>query len=113
MSGTRDPVTEAELHAWLDGELPEERLAEVESHLADNPEVAQRFERYRAQRSLLGQSFGPLIDQPLPDCLTPPSRRAILWKNRLLPVAGCLVGNGDCCFPPGVRGRADQRLAAA
>ena len=65
MSGTRNPVTEAELHAWLDGELPEERLADVERHLADNPEIAQRFERYRAQRSLLGQSFGPLIDQPL------------------------------------------------
>nr|WP_295838523.1 anti-sigma factor [uncultured Azospirillum sp.] len=72
MSGTRNPMTEAELHAWLDGELPEERLADVERHLADNPEIAQRFDRYRAQRSLLGQSFGPLIDQPLPDRLTPP-----------------------------------------
>ena len=72
MIGTRNPVTEAELHAWIDGELPEERLADVERHLAENPDVAQRFERYRAQRSLLGQSFGPLIDQPLPDRLTPP-----------------------------------------
>ena len=72
MSGTRNPVTEAELHAWLDGELPEERLSDVERHLADNPDIAQRFDRYRAQRSLLGQSFGPLIDQPLPDRLTPP-----------------------------------------
>lgn len=72
MSGTRNPVTEAELHAWLDGELPEERLADVERHLADHPEVAQRFERYRSQRAMLGQCFGPLIDQPLPDRLTPP-----------------------------------------
>ena len=33
------PMSEAELHAWLDGELPEERLADVERHLADHPEV--------------------------------------------------------------------------
>ncbi|WP_052709858.1 anti-sigma factor family protein [Azospirillum thiophilum] len=72
MSGTRNPVSEAELHAWLDGELPDERLADVERHLADHPDDAQRFERYRGQRALLGQSFGPLIDQPLPDRLTPP-----------------------------------------
>ncbi|MBP2298632.1 anti-sigma factor family protein [Azospirillum picis] len=72
MSGNRNPVTEADLHAWLDGELPEERLAEVERHLADHPEDALRLERYRAQRSLMMQSFGPLLDQPLPDRLTPP-----------------------------------------
>ncbi len=72
MTGETQPVTEAELHAWIDGELPEERIAAVERHLADRPEDAQRFERYRAQRALLARSFGPLIDQPLPDHLTPP-----------------------------------------
>ncbi|WP_042442845.1 anti-sigma factor family protein [Azospirillum sp. B510] len=84
MSGTRNPVTEAELHAWLDGELPEERLADVELHLAGNPEVARRFDRYRAQRSLLGQSFGALIDQPLPERLTPPflARDPLEWGER-------------------------------
>ncbi len=71
-TGAKDTVTEADLHAWLDGELPDERRAAVERHLADHPDDAQRFERYRAQRSLLGHSFGPLIDQPLPDRLTPP-----------------------------------------
>lgn len=68
----RDAVTEAELHAWLDGELPEPRRAAVERHLADHPEEALRFERYRVQRALLGQSFGPLIDQPVPERLAPP-----------------------------------------
>jgi len=69
------PVTEADLHAWLDGELPDERRPAVERHLADNPDVARRFERYRAQRAMLGRSFGPLIDRPLPDSLTPPFER--------------------------------------
>lgn len=87
----RDPVTDADLHAWLDGELPEERRTEVERHLADNPDVARRFERYRAQRVLLGRAFGPLIDRPLPDSLTPPfaarppepRRRLTLWSLAL------------------------------
>ncbi len=68
----RAPVTDADLHAWLDGELPEERRRAVERHLADNPDVARRFERYRAQRAMLGRAFGPLIGRPLPDSLTPP-----------------------------------------
>lgn len=75
MTGRPDddtPVTEAELHAWLDGELPEERHAAVERHLAANPDDAQRFERYRAQRAMLGRTFGPLIEAPLPDQLKPP-----------------------------------------
>ncbi|SMH60780.1 anti-sigma factor family protein [Azospirillum agricola] len=71
-SGPSNPVTEADLHAWLDGELPEERRAAVERHLADHPEEAQRVERYRDQRALMMRSFGPLIDQPVPDPLRPP-----------------------------------------
>ncbi|OYD84654.1 anti-sigma factor family protein [Azospirillum brasilense] len=71
-----DPVTEADLHAWMDGELPEERRGEVESHLAGNPDLARRFERYRAQRAMLQGTFGPLIDRPLPAALAPPYGRA-------------------------------------
>ena len=71
-TGETHSVTEADLHAWIDGELPDERRAAVERHMADHPDDAQRFERYRAQRALLARSFGPLIDQPLPDRLTPP-----------------------------------------
>ena len=70
------PVTEADLHAWMDGELPEERQAEVERHLAGDPDLARRFERYRAQRAMIGRAFGPLADRPLPAALMPPYDRA-------------------------------------
>ncbi|AIB11208.1 transcriptional regulator [Azospirillum argentinense] len=70
------PVTEAELHAWMDGELPEERRGEVERHLAGDPDLARRFDRYRAQRAMLQGTFGPLIDRPLPAALVPPYGRA-------------------------------------
>ncbi|WP_247888044.1 anti-sigma factor family protein [Azospirillum brasilense] len=69
------PVTEADLHAWMDGELPEERRGEVERHLAGNPDLARRFDRYRAQRAMLQDTFGPLIERPLPAALVPPYAR--------------------------------------
>ena len=37
------PVTEYELHAWLDGELPAERCEAVRRHLAEHPEDARRL----------------------------------------------------------------------
>ncbi|TWA64404.1 anti-sigma factor RsiW [Azospirillum brasilense] len=70
------PVTEADLHAWMDGELPEDRRGEVERHLAGNPDLARRFERYRAQRAMLQETFGPLVDRPLPAALVPPYTRS-------------------------------------
>ncbi|WP_247891941.1 anti-sigma factor family protein [Azospirillum argentinense] len=60
------PVTEAELHAWMDGELPEERRGEVERHLAGDPDLARRFDRYRAQRAMLQGTFAPPTHPPGP-----------------------------------------------
>lgn len=101
-----DPVTEADLHAWLDGELPDERQGVVRRHLDDHPEVARRFASYREQRALVGRAFAPLIDRPLHDRLKPPfSRRrsvvtwpALAWPALavaaalLLFVAGAATG---------------------
>lgn len=90
------PVTEADLHALMDGELPEERRAEVERHLAGNPDLVRRFERYRAQRAMLQGAFGPLIDRPLPAALAPPygtvpGRRALRPRRSLQALAAAAV----------------------
>jgi len=37
-----DPVTEADLHAFVDDQLPAERRLDVEDHLARHPEIAAR-----------------------------------------------------------------------
>ncbi|HYH38614.1 MAG TPA: anti-sigma factor [Azospirillum sp.] len=77
-----EPVTEAELHAWLDGELPDDRRDAVHRYLDDHPEVARRFASYREQRTMTARAFEPLIDRPLPDRLKPPfsrRRRALPW----------------------------------
>ncbi|WP_448190700.1 anti-sigma factor family protein [Azospirillum sp. sgz301742] len=87
-----DPVTEADLHAWLDGELPDERQGLVCRYLDEHPEVARRFASYREQRALVGRAFAPLIDRPLPDRLKPPFNRrrgAVAWPA--LAVAASLL----------------------
>ena len=43
------PISEAELHACVDGQLTPERQREVEAYLANRPEEAQRVASYRAQ----------------------------------------------------------------
>ena len=43
------PVTEAEVHAYVDGALPAARAAEVEAYLAEHPEEAARVLAYREQ----------------------------------------------------------------
>jgi len=59
-------VTEAELHAYVDGTLPAARAAAVESYLADHPEDAARVAAYREQVAAMRREFDPVIDEPLP-----------------------------------------------
>lgn len=48
MNDRNIPVTEDELHAYVDGELPAERRADVEAWLAAYPEDAERVQSWRA-----------------------------------------------------------------
>lgn len=60
-------ITEADLHAYLDGELPPDRREEVEKHLADHPDAASRLQAYEADKRALRQLFDPVLAQPLPE----------------------------------------------
>ena len=66
------PVTEAELHAFVDGRLPAEREAEIAAYLAARPDDAQRVEAYRAQKRELHALFDPVLDEQ-PGWLSPSS----------------------------------------
>lgn len=65
-------VSEQDLHAYLDGALPESRQAEVEAYLADNPDEQERLEQYRRLDAQLHRQFDHLLDEPLPPHLLPP-----------------------------------------
>lgn len=59
-------VTESELHAYVDGVLPPDRLQAVEAHLAQHAEDARRLLAYRTQRQSLHGAFDYLLAEPVP-----------------------------------------------
>jgi anti-sigma factor RsiW len=68
------PVTEADLHAWLDGELAPERRNQVEAWLHEHPEEAAAVRLWAADREALRARFDPVLGEPVPERLTAVAR---------------------------------------
>ncbi|WP_313952912.1 anti-sigma factor [Accumulibacter sp.] len=66
-------ITEADLHAYVDGALSDARLAEVQAYLATRPQEAERVQAYRQQNEALHRLFDPVLDEALPERLRVPS----------------------------------------
>lgn len=62
-------VTEAELHAYVDGALPPARACEVAEYLGQNEDAALRVSAYRVQNSQLHTAYDALLVETLPQCL--------------------------------------------
>lgn len=66
MSGPATVITEADLVAYVDDRLPTERRADVEAHLALNPEDAARVAAWQQQVDDLRAHFIRELDEPVP-----------------------------------------------
>ena len=64
------PVTEDELHVYVDGELPADRREAVETWLSSHPDDAARVAAWRAQAEGIRARYGAVINEPVPDRLT-------------------------------------------
>lgn len=60
------PVTEDELHAYVDGVLDAARHEAVTLLLQRDPAIARRVEAFRTQRDDLRAILGPIADEPVP-----------------------------------------------
>lgn len=60
------PPTPDELSAFVDGELDEQRMAEVARYLASDPALADHVSKMRSDMALLAATFRPVKDAPLP-----------------------------------------------
>src|SRR5450631_3686558 len=60
------PVTEDELHAYVDNELPAERRGEVETWLAAHPDDSARVQSWRAMAETLHARYDAVADEPVP-----------------------------------------------
>ena len=63
---TNRPITEDDLHAYVDGVLEPEREAEVAAYLEGHPDMARRVSAFSDQRDLLRKALAPIADEPLP-----------------------------------------------
>ena len=74
MSGL--PVTEAELHAYVDDLLPHSRRTDVEAYLSMHADDAQRVAAWREQNRALQAHFDSVLTEPVPARLRA-TRRAL------------------------------------
>ncbi|HEY3918689.1 MAG TPA: anti-sigma factor, partial [Stellaceae bacterium] len=79
-------MTEDELHAYVDGELPGERRGAVETWLATHPDAAAAVAAWRSQAELIQARYGGVADEPTPDRLSV-ARLACRRRNGWVAVA--------------------------
>jgi len=63
---TDRPISEDDLHAYVDKALDTARHAEVEAYLEHHPEVARRVRGFASQREGLREAFAPIAQEPVP-----------------------------------------------
>jgi anti-sigma factor RsiW len=66
MTESNMPVTEDELHAYVDNELPAERRADVETWLSAHSDDAERVQAWRAMAEALHARYDRVADEPIP-----------------------------------------------
>jgi anti-sigma factor RsiW len=66
---SENQIPEADLHAFIDGELDAVRADIVAGRIAADAALAARVEHYRTDQARLAALFGPLIDRPVPTAL--------------------------------------------
>ncbi|QNN45456.1 anti-sigma factor [Thermomonas brevis] len=107
-----EPVSEDDLHAWLDGQLPAARRAEVEAWLRAHPRDAARVEGWRCDAAALRAA---LAGQALPDApgLSPRAlrRRTAARKRARVGMAAALVLSLGCGSLLGWQARGRQEAA--
>ncbi|WP_394822276.1 anti-sigma factor family protein [Pendulispora albinea] len=105
----RRPISEDDLHAYVDATLESVRRIEVEAYLELHPEVAHRVDGYVRQRQALREAFAPIAEEPVPSALDLPRliearRRAIVppWRFAAAAVLLLAIGGAGGWF---LRGR--------
>lgn len=69
MTNSEFPVSEDELHAYVDGELPADRQEAVAAWLANHPEAAEQVASWRAQSEAIRARYGAVMNEPVPERL--------------------------------------------
>jgi anti-sigma factor RsiW len=106
MTDPNVPVTEDELHAYVDGELPADRQPAIEAWLATHPDDMARVTAWRALADAIRARYGAVATEPVPARLTlrQIERAGRSWRGwaAAASVAAFLLGGGAGWLAHGV-----------
>jgi anti-sigma factor RsiW len=83
-------ISEADLQAYADGRLSQERRAAVEAWLATRPEEAERVAAYRRLAHEVRAAYEAMLSEPVPARLAQAAAPRRLWR-RIAVAAGWVV----------------------
>src|SRR5262245_51543594 len=63
------PLSDADVHAFVDGQLPPDRAEVAAAAVAANPERAARVADMRSRNALLREALEAVLSEPIPDRL--------------------------------------------
>lgn len=85
-------ITEADLHAYADGQLDPARRAEVDAWLATHPEEAERVADYRRLSEEVRAHYEPVLAEPLPPGLADAAALGRRWTRAAAVLAWMALG---------------------
>jgi len=94
---SRQPISDDDVHAWADRQLPTDRRAAVEQALVHDPALAARASDIERQNAWLRDGLDAVLAEPLPQRLIDaarmpaPSRRAWRWLATAAVLAVTLI----------------------
>lgn len=119
MSDPTPTVSEADLHAYADGLLPEPDRARIEAWLRDNPEDAARIAEWQTQNNSIRALFAGYETSKASDILLldDGKGREAIWKSRLATAAAAVIlfalGAVSGHYGPALFARPELQLASS
>src|SRR6187402_1315611 len=98
MSEQQTPITEDEIHAYVDGSLAEHRREEIDRLLEHDEGLATKISDYFSLNSMFHDRYDRVLSEPVPQRLLPPERRrwrdAANWPQFAGMAAALVIGVG-------------------
>ncbi len=104
-----DPINEADLQAYVDGRLPEERRKAVEAWLATRPDESERIAAYRRLADEVHAAYDGMLSDPVPPRLAQAGLRRPQWR-RVAAVAGWIALGIAIGAPAGWEARPERTV---
>ncbi len=111
MRGGLPPISDEDLHGFVDSEIPPDQRRDVETYLASSPAAAERVENWRRQREIIRATFARVeAEPPPPAVLLPRPGRKRAFLSLLRP---CAERSADGSGPFRARGEECETIPAA